>query len=240
LSDAGVRLLGHDILWCADPGPWHSKLVGRKRFLDHLWLPTGLAELTPDQIVVINRYRESVIHAEDQYVYARRARHMLVEAVASARSAALVEIGCGKFPIDAPCQRYLGIDIDAEAIMFVQSQGKEACDPADLVTNVPGAIDCIVSSYAMHFAISDALIKDLDEIASADAIFCFNLIVEDSPSALGILARLAPAWPLFRVVKTSRMARREFFFVVGRPSAWQRIIAAGQAMERCAPDGLNR
>jgi hypothetical protein len=172
------------------------------------------------------------------YAHARRARYMLVEAVTSTQSTALIEIGCGKFPIDAPCKRYLGIDIDAEAIAFVQSQGKDACEPAKLVTNAADPVDCIVSAYAMHFAISDAFLRDLDAVASANAIFCFNLIAEESGSTLGILARLSPAWPLFHVVKTSCMARREFFFVAGRPSAGKRVIAAAQAIRRCNLDNL--
>lgn len=238
MSVTDIRCLGHDILWCADSDPSHPTLAGRVRFLDHLWLPSALTELTPEQIFVINRYRESVIGAEGRYIHARRAHHMLVNAIISVESTALIEIGCGKFPINAPCKRYLGIDIDTEAIAFVQSQGKNACEPAKLVTNAAGPTDCIVSAYAMHFAISDSLLRDLDRVASNDAIFCFNLIVEGSLATLDLLARLSPAWPLFQVVKTSCMARREFFFVAGRAYAGQRVFAAAQAIQRSDLDNL--
>lgn len=234
-----MRSLGHDILWCGDPGPSYSVLAGRTRFLDHLWLPVGLAALTKDQILVINRYRESVIDADGQYVFARRARHMLVAALTSAQAKALIEVGCGKFPLAAPCERYLGIDIDAEAVAFVRSQGKAACEPVALVVNARGPFDCIVSAYAMHFAISDPLLADLDVVATSDAIFCFNLIAEESLSALSILARLSPAWPLVEVVKTPSMARREFFFVAGRHAAVPRVIAAAQAIRNCDESNLS-
>lgn len=213
-------------------------LAGRIRFLDQLWLPSILSELTQDQILIINRYRESVIEAEGHYVYARRAKRILVEAVISAQPTSLIEVGCGKFPIDAPCERYLGIDIDEEAIMFVRNNGRLACVPCDLIANAVGSIDCVVSAYAMHFAISDKLLQDIDGVAADDAIFCFNFIADESLSALNVIARLSPAWPLFAEVKTPHMARREFFFVAGRSSAGHRVVAAAQAMRACKLDDL--
>jgi hypothetical protein len=240
LNEINFHRLGHGILWCSDPNACYPALEGRTRFLDNLWLPTALAELTPDQILVINRYRESVIDAEGQYEYARRARRILVEAIKNTQPTALVEIGCGKFPIDTNCERYLGVDIDPEAIAFLQGQGRNACDPSALVASVAWPIDCIVSAYAMHFPIGDGLLRDLNLVASSDAVFCFNMIVEESLSPLRLLARLSPAWPLVHVIKTPCMARREFFFVAGRSSACRRMIAAVEALRNCETNNVVR
>lgn len=235
MNDGEIRSLGHDILWCDATDPSHERIVGRTRFLDHLWLPSTLTELTPEQILIINRYRESVIEAVGPYDNVRRAHDMLVEALRGAQASAILEVGCGKFPILARCERYLGIDIDPEAVAFVQSQGKSACGPEELLANAALPFDCIVSAYVMHFEISEEFLADLDTVASADAIFCFNLIAEESLSTINILSRLCRSWPLINIIKTSGMARREFFFVAGRSAASPRVMAAVRAIKQCDP-----
>jgi len=236
LNDGEIRSLGHDILWCGATDPSHEKIVGRTRFLDHLWLPSALAELTPEQILVINRYRESVIKVVGPYDNVRRAHNMLIEAIRGAQASAILEVGCGKFPISARCERYLGIDIDPEAVAFVQSQGRSAISPEKLLASAAAPFDCVVSAYVMHFAVSEGFLADIDAVASADAIFCFNLIAEEGLGTISILAKICHSWPLINIIKTSGMARREFFFVAGRSGANSRLMAAARAIELCDPD----
>ena len=155
----------------------------------------------------------------------------MTEAVIAVEANSILEIGCGKFPIEIDNVSYLGTDIDPEAISYARQQGKSACAVNEIALSNAAPFDLILSLYAMHFAISDCLIRDVDAVASSDAIFCFNLIADDSLSALRILSRLAPTWPSMIVVKRPWMARREFFIVASRATA-ARAAGAGLRVPR--------
>lgn len=206
-------------------------LAGRHRFLDELWLPCPLNELSEEQILVINRHREGAILQEQQYGFALRARGALA-AVASAISARRVlEIGCGKFPVEVDAE-YLGLDIDAEAVSSLANRGIAACHPDALDTTRGSAADLILSAYAMHFQVSDDIIAKLNTSSTNDAIFCFNIIVDDPVAPLGLMARLSSGWPFCNVVKTPEMARREFFLVMARERGWSKVSCASSAIKR--------
>ncbi len=231
MNHSAVQVLGHDIWLCDAPEGADSMLAGRYRFLDELWLPCPLSELSEPQILVINRYRERVILQGQQYASAVRARNALA-AVASAISArSVLEIGCGKFPVEVGAQ-YLGIDIDAEALNSLASRGISACHPDSIDTTLISAVDLVVSSYAMHFPISDDIIANITKFTTSDAIFCFNMIVDNPASPLELMARLSLDWPFCSVVKTPEMARREFFFVMARECGWSNVAFASSAVRQ--------
>lgn len=230
MKNSAAQDLGHDIWLLNAPDGAEEFLVGRQRFLNELWLPCPLSELSQDQILIINRYREGVIFQEQQYSFAKRSRETLA-AVASALSArSVIEIGCGKFPIEVESE-YLGIDIDPEAIRSLADRGIAACHPDDLETTLKSAVDLVLSSYAMHFAISDSSIANLNRLTTNDAIFCFNLIVDDAVAPLVLMARLSSGWPFCTVVKTPKMARREFFLVLAKENGWSKISCASSAIQ---------
>lgn len=231
-----VKLLGHDILWCERPEEADDELRGRTRFLDKLWLPCDLALLTKDQILVINRYREGVIATEGQYQFARSARRTMHRVASALRSKKVVEIGCGKYPVEVSSLEYLGVDIDDEAITFIRSLGLSGCHPDEIRANLTGQVDLIVSVYAMHFSVSEDFLANLASLSTPDAIICFNLIVEDAVNPISLLARLAPDWPFAQVVKTDRMARREYFFIAGRPYSHSKINDAVRAVREALLD----
>lgn len=206
-------------------------LAGRHRFLDKLWLPCPLSELSEQQILVINRHRERAILQEQQYASAVRARNALATVASAICAQRVLEIGCGKFPVEVDAE-YLGIDIDAEAVNALTSRGIAACHPDFLDTNLVSAIDLVVSAYAMHFPISDQSIADIKKITTDEAIFCFNMIVDNPTAPLELIARLSLDWPCCSVVKTAGMARREFFFVMARECGWSKVACASSAVRR--------
>ena len=230
MNQSPVRILGHDIWQCDAPEGVEEALAGRHRFLNELWLPCPLNELSEEQIFVINRHRERVILEEEQYAFAARARNALAAVASSISAQSVMEVGCGKFPIEVEAE-YLGVDIDVEAISALVDRGIAACHPDALGTNVTFTADLVVSAYAMHFPISDESIAKLGRSTTTDAIFCFNMIIDDPVAPLALMARLAAEWPFSRVVKTPQMARREFFLVMAREAGCSRIADASSAIQ---------
>lgn len=230
MTGAYIRSLGHDILVCSEPDLEADRLAGRHRFLDELWLPCSLADLTEEQIFVINRYRESVFSKEKHYEFASHAHRAFEAAVSALKAKNVVEIGCGKFPVNTVGAQYLGVDIDAEAVATVRQLGLSACRPSELATVLKTSADLVISAYAMHFSIDDAILAELARSTEINAVFCFNLIVDDSVSAFGLLGRLAVYWPYLQVAKTPEMARREFFFIAGRDEATHRMTVVADAI----------
>lgn len=182
--------------------------------------------------MVINRYRESVIECEQQFQFANQARQTFSFIASTFQPAQVVEVGCGKFPIDVGAAAYLGVDIDEEALQALRAQGFDVCSPSDIRGALSSPADLILSSYAMHFAIDDLFLVDLAHVSSAEAIFCFNLIADDGVSPIALLGRMSEYWPLVQVVKTCGMSRREYFFVLGRAGVARKIEHAADRIRQ--------
>lgn len=228
MSGDVVKSLGHDILWCANIELAPDLLADRIRFLDELWLPCPLASLTEEQVCLINRYRESVVETESRYDFARQARANLSNIVRGLNGQMIVEIGCGKFPIDVRGLEYIGIDIDQEAIDYVRAMGRTACKPQNIEEYCVNKSDIVVSSYAMHFRVDDVFLEDIGKCSTEDAVFCFNIINDDTNCILTLLHRIAYRWPILQVVKTESMARREFYFIAGKYAGANRFNKASE------------
>lgn len=232
VDDPASYFLDHDILVSRKTDSRAAEFVNRIRFLDYLWLPCAVNDLSHDQIITINRYREEQLKLDIQYKYATQTREVFGAVMQAVKPAALLEIGCGKFPLDGCCGQYFAVDIDPEAISHLRERGYTVCHPPDVKTIISGNLDFVISAYAMHFRVEDAFLALLTSISSEHAVFCFNIIVDDGISSLDLLSRLSNGWPLLQVLKTEHMARREFFFTMGRQDAGSRMMAAAEAIRK--------
>lgn len=212
--------VGEDILLYDGDDP--SMVAGfrnRTRFLNALWLPCVLSQLTPKQIIVVNRFREFRLGRDDQFVHANTAREIMIEFVEAMRPKSLLEIGCGKFPIfpEVFPERYRGIEIDDEAIRYCRSNGVDVgtlTDFTGMEENID--FDLIVSLYAFHFSISNSLVEYLIRIMNSNSCLVFNVIVDDATSIMNTLAHLSRNLSVVRVFKSPILAKREFFVLMSR------------------------
>jgi hypothetical protein len=202
--------------------------VSRRRFLDKLWLPCPLSDLSTAQIEIVSRFREQLIDSDTQFTSALRARKAFLTALGAINAERLLEVGCGKFPLAGTLElvSYQGIEVDNEAIAFCQNQGLSV---SHLEVSKPPSreIDAIVASYVFHFKIGSDLLEYLDLCARSDAILLFNIIADDTNSVLDLLTQLSNVWPYSRVVKEAAMPRREYWVVLARPGGADR---AGRAV----------
>lgn len=199
----------------------------RHAFLDCLWLPVPVADLSVAQIEVTNRFRERRIGQDGQFLKARHARGAVCAALKAVSCVSLAEIGMGKFPVDIPVERYLGIDLDDEAIRWCREAGYDArrCEDAN------GQFDCIIALYVFHFAVSDYLIDAVSRISTENSILIFNVIIDNSTQQIDLLRRLLPIYPQLDIVKCQNMARREYYFVLSGSKSTSRKQAASEAIQ---------
>ena len=153
MTEASIRDLGCDIIFCRNETQLPEKYKGRPNFLDYLWLPCSLSNLSEDQVLIINRYREQVIESQKQYSHMRVSHEILQRAINSNNVNSLLEIGCGKFPLKSSCDNHWGVDIDPEAISHMLKIGNNACLPSELKSCAAIKFDFVASAFAMHFSI---------------------------------------------------------------------------------------
>lgn len=199
---------------------------GLERFLDELWLPCSLSELSEEQIFVINRHRESAIGADTRYETAQRSRARLANLANATNGEFVVEIGCGKFPIGLPTDSYLGVDIDPEAIRLMRSKGYSVCLPSELSESCPKGVGTIVSSFAMHFKVEESLLDNLSSLSKPNGIIAFSLIIDNSLHLIELINNISKRWPILQIVKTSIMTRREYLIIMGKENAMDRVLTA--------------
>lgn len=222
MTDPKIADLGHDILlYRGEDAAEKSILSSRVRFMNVLWLPCHLSELTVEQISVINRFRENEIERDTQFQQASRSRQALLTVLRAMNVQSVLEIGCGKFPLatELPGVIYRGIEIDEVAVSYCRQKG------LDVRSGLKGErksqkFDVAASLYAFHFSIDEALIRHIEECLGEAGILVFNLIAEEGAYLLNELSSLTKLFPYTRVIKCRGMAKREFFFVMARPSGW--------------------
>ena len=230
--------LGEDILlYDGDEPSVVTSLLGRVRFLNALWLPSVLSQLTPSQIVIVNRFREFRLVRDNQFKHALTAREVVVEFIRILRPKSLLEIGCGKFPVfsDISVDRYRCIEIDREAIEYCRSNGLDAGTLSDFFSEGGASFDMIVSLYALHFNISGSLVEYLSNVLGLNSCFLFNIIVDDATSVMNTLGQLSRNFPFCRIMKTSLMAKREYFVPMSRSSISSQSIVLERLLASAGP-----
>lgn len=212
--------LGLDVLFYDGDDPDVLTILSpRRRFLDILWLPCALAELSADQIAITSRFREGRIGQDLQFQHAKRARQAVISLIRTMDISKVLEVGCGKFPIvrDIELALYRAIEIDSIAIEHCRKNQLDV----GLLEHLSSArddqkFDLIAALYAFHFSISDELVRYLEEHLSPSGFLIFNFIADDTANALRTLALLSTKFSFCRLVKTVSLSPREFFVIMAR------------------------
>jgi len=214
--------LGGDIWHYSGGTPQkHSILHGRTRFLDALWLPVPLGQLDPDQVILINRFREHAIDQDAQFNKARASRTVILGTLRRQNVTSVLEVGCGKFPLaqEISLSCYQAVEIDEEAILECQSEGLDV-NTVEKLTQCrrDNQFDVCVALYAMHFKFSEALLEYIARSLKPGGVFIFNVIAINLEKFIETNQSLFNAFPVFRVFKTASLSKREFFFLAASGS----------------------
>ena len=212
--------LGGGIRFChaADAAVGPGEFV----FLDKLILPCRVSKLTPEQILIVNRYRESLAESAGEEGRAFGSRRMFFEIIRRFPFRSILEFGCGNFPI-SPAQAnnsYACIEFDPVALENLQAKGFVVYQPhqfsALCASGQLGQFDALVASFSMHFRLSEDLVSDMVARLSPAGLMAFNVIAEDGLDILSKLGVISRHGLKLRILKAESFARREFLVLGSR------------------------
>lgn len=196
--------------------------IGSFIFLDKLILPCRVSELSSDQILVVNRYRESLSEGDAGRSRAQGSRNMFREIIRTFSFRSVLEFGCGTFPI-APTgdnYSYTCIEFDAVAIEELISRGIQVYSPELFCTlsanHKLGFFEALIASFSMHFRLPDELISHMVARVTPEGLIAFNVIAEDGFDILSKLEALSRHGFKLRILKVDSFARREFLVLGSR------------------------
>lgn len=214
---------------------------GYIRFLDRLYLPCSLSELTQEQILVVNRFRERSILVDSQFCHWRKIRGVFGLLIDAAKSKSVLEIGCGKFPLcqDYPVAQYLGVDIDSDAIAHNLGRDIPVVGTWD-VGGIAGRYDACISIYAMHFHVDPTILEALANLLTPDAIVAFNVIGDSAYDAIAAAASWSSLGYSARIWIGGSLARKEILFLMARELGLKRRDAVAAAITPALHDGICR
>lgn len=181
--------------------PPREVIVGNtvlQRFMDSIYVPGRMEDLSRDQIQVVNALRlrlaaggyMSEVHAAVKELFEKALDQFAPETV--------VEWGCGYDPMNlrvAPESRYIGVDLDPSVIAFQAQFGVEAYLPHDrqLLENFAGRVDAIVSVFVFHFDIPVDHMETMRSLLSPRGIVLANVYRRDVASRVELLDRFLRA-----------------------------------------------
>lgn len=191
-------------------------------FLDKLILPCRVSELTPEQILIVNRYRESLAEGAGEEGRAHGSRRMFHEIIRRFSFRRVLEFGCGTFPI-APVQvshSYACIEFDPVALEKLRAKGFVVYRPhqfsALCASGQLEQFDALVASFSMHFHLAEDLVSDMVAILNPAGLIAFNVIAEDGFDILSKLGVISRHGLKLRISKVESFARREFLILGSR------------------------
>jgi hypothetical protein len=219
-----VTDIGHGILhYNGNDQSQLDSLRCYSRFLNVLWLPCSLNELSPEQILITNRFRERMFHTDGQFEHAELTRQVFANILTAACPTSVIELGCGKRPLlPAPSTAYFGFDIDPDAIEVCRSRGLFTMPVEYLYTPKIDIvnIDIVFGIFMFHFHINEALWGTLSSSLSENGFMIFNSIVDSGIQYSKKLADISQYGLVVNVIKKDVFSSREFMFVISKPNEY--------------------
>lgn len=168
---------------------------GFRRFLDHIYIPVSLEELSRDQVLILNRYRERFIEVDAQFLHWQKIRLIFAEVLQKQCVHSLLEIGCGKFPIKRFAKiDYLGVDFDLEAVQWGRANNLNIIGHDEL-KNIDTKYDAAIAIYAFHFHVSDNILANISHLLKQNAFILYNVVSDGARTSLAVAERFSKLGP---------------------------------------------
>jgi hypothetical protein len=209
--------------------------IAYERFMDRIYIPCPTSELTPAQIAVISRFRETHLQTDSQFKYRKLVRRMTVRVIQEIGSGNLLEIGCGRFPLSkemkVPITEYVGIDIDPVAVAANKANGVSCYMDVSDVYDRLSRFDLVVALFVAQFHLPDALIVTLARNTAADAVILFNVITKEINIRHAVASQLSLAGMWVRGLPIESSLAHDTFFVSARSAGLPRAQRAVETIE---------
>jgi hypothetical protein len=190
-SPSGLTHIGNDIWFSASKNSARTLTISKKphyRFLDNLYIPDKTTELSAEQIVTINRFRERTISSDPQYAYRDVIRDLFCNVLSDLRCSNVIELGPGRFPLPLRNIRtYSALEIDPVAIHHLKAEGINVFD----CRISPNHFDVCVGVFVFHFNVGWRTLKLLGDSMTADGVFVFNVVTSMADVRIHAFSKLS-------------------------------------------------
>lgn len=200
--------------------PPKTAIDGRpyERFLDSLYLPSTTNLLTPEQIIVINRFRERHINSDSQFEYNRSVKQLISDLCIRLKPESVLEIGPGKFPISVDTGEYHAVDIDEEVIDYLGSKGISASTWEVLTKSHTSNFDLIVACFVFHFHVDEASIEFMAKHLAPRGAIVFNVVSKEPLIRTNVFEKFSKyGLSGFAVDLRKRFGKTDILFVMHNP-----------------------
>ncbi|MBK8631741.1 MAG: hypothetical protein IPN84_16595 [Sphingomonadales bacterium] len=189
-----LRPLGQGI-WVAgnDDGPNVRMIGGRPhtRFLDRLYIPAATHRLNPEQVFVINRFRNAAFSSDPQFAY-NRAVKSIFRTLVDRSSGPILEIGPGLDPV-VPLGTVGAVlcDLDEDANRLNSQRGYATCRPDELDDLLQKPFQLILASFALHFPVNPDQARSLSNLLDYHGLIAFNVVSRVAATRTSAISRLS-------------------------------------------------
>lgn len=206
----------------AEGGVEYTHLIGG------IYLPCPMHELTLPQLQDVNRLRDMNFQKEALEQKNDVLKTLVADVMtdcAGGRGITVVDIGCGTTTI-APyfnkLARFVGVDIDPEAVRALRDKGVESCTVAEMpALELGGGMNAFVALYMLQFKIDDHFFGDVAKLMKNDDLMFANLYRIPDERKQGLKTQAEKAGLCIEEVPDTLLSpgRQVFWAVSKKPNA---------------------
>lgn len=172
--------------------PPHSITLGDMtlhRFVDSIYVPCRLEDLTPSQVTVVNSLRLRLVAGGYMSDVHAAVKDVFERALKSAPQSLIVEWGCGFDPMNLRvplASRYIGVDLDPSVVEFQRRLRVEVYEPTDpkLRESYRSNVATIISIFVFQFAITPSDVQTMKELLAPGGSILANVYRRDEHSRM--------------------------------------------------------
>ena len=207
-----------DGIWLSElpDGPRLRIIAGEShnRFLDRLYLPVETHLLTENQVLVINRFRESITKSDPQFAYNKWVKEIFRSVIDATRGPVL-EVGPSLEPvIPHVTPDALLCDFDNDANRLNAERGFRTVHPRDLRQAIERPFKLIFGCFVFHFGLEADQAFNLVQALDEDGVMVFNVLSKSAATRTSAISRLSQAGLCFQSVELEPLlGKRDVLFV---------------------------
>jgi hypothetical protein len=163
------------------PSPDTITIAGRHlvRFMDFIYLPCPVEELTSQQVITVNRLRRRLVQHHQITVANEKVKNRFAQVIRRVAAASVFEWGCGYWPIQPYLSKnvlYAATDLDPDVVSYQSRQHRICYWTNDLVRSPPSTrYAAIVSIFVFHFNLPDEHIATMNELLGPKGFILANV-----------------------------------------------------------------
>lgn len=157
------------------------------RFVDSIYVPGRMEDLSPSQVAVVNSLRLRLVAGGYMSDVHTAVKGVFQSALGLIQPPAVLEWGCGYDPMNLRLplsSRYVAVDLDPAVVEFQKKLRLETYEPLNpsLLSLHASAIDAIISVFVFQFRIPTGHVRIMRQLLADDGVVLANVYRRDGRS----------------------------------------------------------